>query len=164
MILFPCLTLTKPVIEEPRTTQAEVRPALRSAGMDFERLLNFFYADSMQVKHEFALYDVVGCAESFGVFDYGLAGMGVGVNEVGDIAAGAFEGAVVEAMGWNEQERYLFAKIGDKAGALHQLELAGSLMLLFGSMAAGLLSAVFVLFGRGSAQGLEFVNGHFSLL
>lgn len=98
----------------------------------------------MQVKHEFAFYDVFGCAESFGVFDYGLAGMGVGVNEVGDIAAGAFEGAVVEAMGGNKQERDLFAKIGDKPGALHEPELAGALMLLFGSMAAGLFGAVFV--------------------
>lgn len=108
----------------------------------------------MDVEHQFAFDFILGSAEPFGVLDDGDA-VAV-IDEVGVVRAFSFEeGAVWVALRGYKHKLDLFTEIGDKAGALHQLQLVGAVMFLAGGVAAGFVSAVFVVLrgrSRCSAQ------------
>lgn len=107
----------------------------------------------MDEKHELAFDLVLRGSEAFGVLYYQIA-MSVGVDEVGDIAAGALEefpGTV--ALRGDYLEWYLLAQSGDYAGTLHQLELVGAVVLFFRGMSANLDSMILA---RAGAVGTAY--------
>ena len=103
----------------------------------------------MYTEHQFAFDPVFGRAYPFCVFDHSHAVSGVDkVGTVGTLLFQEFSGCV--ALGRDQHELHLFAETGDKACALHQLQLVGPAVLLSGVVAAGLLGTVLIFAHLGS--------------
>ena len=128
--------------------------------------LYFSDSDSVHVEHQFPFDDVGVCADAFCVFDDGLAGGEVAVDEVGYVFAGAFYADLfggggghlrqtgcacggwrrgkLGVLGGDEEEGDLLAEVGDEAGSLSDFELGGSAVFAAGGVASCGAGAVFV--------------------
>ena len=108
----------------------------------------------MNVEHEFPLDDILFSANSLGVLNHGLPGSLVGIDEIGNVAAGTLEenasGATLEILatlailGRYQLVGDLLPEVGDKSGTLHDTELGSAVVLLFGSMGTDTLVAVLI--------------------
>ena len=108
----------------------------------------------MHVEHELPLDDVLFCSDALGVLDDSLPGCPVGVDEIGDVAAGALEedasGASLEILatlailGRYQLIGDLLPEVGDKSGTLHEAELGCAVVFLFGGVCADTLVAVLI--------------------
>lgn len=108
----------------------------------------------MNAEHEFPLDDILFCANALGVLDYPLPGSLVGIDEIGNVAAGTFEedasGATLEILaalailGRYQFVGHLLPQVGDKSGTLHKVELGSAVVLFLGGMTANTLIAVLI--------------------
>jgi len=108
----------------------------------------------MNVEHEFPLDDILFCANALGVLNHGLPGSLVGIDEIGNVAAGTLEenasGASLEILatlailGRYQLIGDLLPEVGDKSGTLHETELGCAVVFLFGSMTADTLITVLI--------------------
>ena len=94
----------------------------------------------MNVEYEFPLDDILFGANALGVLDHPLPGSLVGIDEIGNVAAGTFEEnascaslevlATLAILGRYQLVGHLLPQVGDKSGTLHEAEL-GSAVVLF---------------------------------
>ena len=108
----------------------------------------------MNVEHEFPLDDILFSANALGVLDNGLPGCLVGIDEIGNVAAGTFEEdascattkvlATLAILGRYQLVGHLLPQVGDKSGTLHEAELGSAVVLFLGSMTAHTLIAVLI--------------------
>lgn len=120
--------------------------------------LNFLYADTMQVEHEFPLDYIFLCADAFGVLDYALPSFVVSIDKVGNVLAGLFDadadrfpfevGAALAVLGRDKFIGHLLTEIGDKSCTLPQLELVSAVMFLFRGVFADTFCTVLVVLAR----------------
>ena len=106
------------------------------------------------MEHEFPLDDILFSANSLGVLNHGLPSCLVGIDEIGNVAAGTLEedasGAATEVLatlavlGRYQLVGDLLPEVGDKSGTLHETELGSAVVLLFGSMGTDTLVAVLI--------------------
>ena len=106
------------------------------------------------MEHEFPLDDILFSANSLGVLYNGLPGSLVGIDKIGNVAAGTLEenasGATLEILatlailGRYQLVGDLLPEVGDKSGTLHDTELGSAVVLLFGSMGTDTLVAVLI--------------------
>ena len=96
----------------------------------------------MDAQHELALDSVLRGAKSLCILDHGNTVFVIDkIGVVGTLLFQEVAGQV--ALRGDEHILHLFTEIGDKAGALHQLQFVGPSMLLAGVVATGLDGAVF---------------------
>ena len=115
---------------------------------------DFLDADAMQKKHEFPLYDIFFCSHPFGILYYGLTGLIVGIDKVGDVLAGSFHayadrlafevGAAFTKLRRDKDEGNLLTEVGDDSRALPHLECVCAVVLLLRSVSADTLCAIFI--------------------
>lgn len=127
--------------------------------------LYFFYCDTMHLKHQLAFDDIFRSAKPFRVLDDCFSGVVVDIYKVGFVADGPFRYPVAIDLRRDKDVGHLFAEVRYDAGALHQLQLIGPVVLLSGVVAAGLFSVILVFLFAGARlltlrKGAEFVNCH----
>lgn len=108
----------------------------------------------MNVEHELPFDDILFCANALGVLYNGLPGSLVGIDEIGNVAAGTFEedasGTTTEILATlavlcrYQLVGHLLPQAGDKSGTLHESELCSAVVLFLGSMTAHTLVAVLI--------------------
>ncbi len=99
---------------------------------------------SVNTKHKFTLNDIFFGAEALCILYHQIALLIV-VDKISDVATSTFdEFSCGVVLGRNQDERHLFAKVGDFTRELHKPQLSGTAMLLFGSMRPDFLGVVLV--------------------